>query len=225
MWNRMTLPTLVLGIWAAAGGSVVAGPAGDKDKPPKAEAAPAVPAAPAEAEPGPEAGEVSRDEEVSRKEKAEAVEQRRRSRISTAARRTKLRPARLNRNAAKANEPAADEPATGDDGSDDEAADASGPTVTGKVVFGDPATAQKFVVVDVDKVFAEIPAYRKIKQESVSKSKARYHILIAQANEDFQVAVQLVALQEGADVVVEKGGLKGVKAVDITDAVLKRIKR
>ena len=42
-------------------------------------------------------------------------------------------------------------------------------------------------------VFAAIPSYKKIKTENVPKHKARYHILITRANEEFQTAVQAIA--------------------------------
>lgn len=95
--------------------------------------------------------------------------------------------------------------------------------VTGKVLYGDVVQVRKAAVVDVQKVFAAIPAYKKIKTENVPKHKARYHILVNQANQEFQAAVQAVALHDAFDLVAEKGGTRGGAPTDITDQVLARI--
>jgi len=95
--------------------------------------------------------------------------------------------------------------------------------VTGKIVYGAATQARKVAEVDVQKVFASIPAYQKIKSENVPKHKARYHILISRANEEFQTAVQAIALHGTYDLVVEKGGVSGVESIDITDEVVKRV--
>lgn len=95
--------------------------------------------------------------------------------------------------------------------------------VTGKILYGDALQVRKVAVVDVQKVFAAIPAYRKIQTENVPKHKARYHILVSQANQEFQAAVHAVALHDAFDLVVEKGGLKGGTSTDITELVLTRV--
>ena len=95
--------------------------------------------------------------------------------------------------------------------------------VTGKIVYGAAHQARRVAEVDVQAVFASIPAYKKIKTENVPKHKARYHILISRANEEFQTAVQAIALHGTYDLVVEKGGVSGVEPTDITDDVVKRV--
>lgn len=101
------------------------------------------------------------------------------------------------------------------------------PRITGRVVYGDAKGGGVIATVDVKKVFGHIPAYRKISQENLKKTKARYHFLISQANEAFQQAVELEASTKSVDVVVEKGGVENADqtVVDLTDKVIKRIER
>ena len=102
------------------------------------------------------------------------------------------------------------------------------PTITGRVIhgsiYGQLAVGEKVAVVDISRVFEVIPAYQKIKREQLKKTKAQYHILIAQANQEFQAAVEAEAVHAGLGLVVEKGGVSGVPVVDITNLVRKRLK-
>ena len=106
-------------------------------------------------------------------------------------------------------------------------AEPNGPArVVGRVVYGE-AKGKVIATVDVKKVFQHIPSYRKIQQENLKKTKARYHFLISQANQAFQQAVEIEALTQSIDVVVEAGGVEnaGADVVDLTDTVIKRIER
>ncbi len=119
--------------------------------------------------------------------------------------------------------PAALDPSSASSAGDEPAVTRASLRVTGKVLYGDVVQVRKAAVVDVQKVFAAIPAYKKIKTENVPKHKARYHILVSQANQEFQAAVQAVALHDAFDLVAEKGGTQGGAPTDITDQVLARI--
>lgn len=115
-------------------------------------------------------------------------------------------------------------------GEPDAAEEAPGPAlefrVTGRVVLGQAEGATHPALVDVQQVFKEIPAYQKVKKENLSRTKARYHILVNQANEEFLAAVKAVALRQGLDLVVEKGGLYTRQRIpDITESVIQQLGR
>lgn len=101
--------------------------------------------------------------------------------------------------------------------------------IVGRVVYGDTTffdpERTKVAVVDVQKVFERIPAYRTLVEEKVPKHRARYHILLSQANREFQQAVKNVAAKRGVDVVVEVGGVVGGRPIDITDDVRAEFER
>ncbi len=95
--------------------------------------------------------------------------------------------------------------------------------VTGRIVAGQKAGALKVAVVDIGRAFDKIPAYQKLKKEDLKNTKARYHFLVAEANQKFQAAVNLVAARGSFDLVVEKGGVKGLEVADITDEVVEAL--
>lgn len=96
--------------------------------------------------------------------------------------------------------------------------------VIGTVILGDPQRSRTRAVVDVAKCFELIPAYRRLKDDHLPRTSASYLLLLAQANEDFRSAVQWIALRDGVDLVVEKGGYAGTAdAVDITEHVRERL--
>lgn len=95
--------------------------------------------------------------------------------------------------------------------------------VTGKIIYGEIKGARRVATVDVKRSFAKIPSYQRIQKENIKKTKAEYHILVAKANQEFQLAVEAAALRGFVDLVVEKGGIKGgadLELVDITDTVI-----
>lgn len=101
--------------------------------------------------------------------------------------------------------------------------------LTGRVihgsVHGELEPGKKVAVVDISGVFEVIPAYKKIQRENLKKTKAQYHILIAQANEEFTAAVEAEALHGGFGLVIEKGGVTGVQVVDISEKLKARLKK
>ena len=103
------------------------------------------------------------------------------------------------------------------------------PRITGRVIhgsiYGELAAGRKVAEVDVSKVFEVIPAYKKIRRENLKKTKAQYHILIAQANQEFQAAVEAEALHQDIVLVVEKGGVSGVPVIDLTGVVRARLEK
>ncbi|MFH0943860.1 MAG: hypothetical protein V2A76_01575 [Planctomycetota bacterium] len=100
--------------------------------------------------------------------------------------------------------------------------------ITGRViygsVYGELEPGQKVAVVDVSGVFDVIPAYRKIQRENLKKTKAQYHILMDQANKEFAAAVEAEALHAGFGLVIEKGGVTGVRVVDISEKLKTHLK-
>lgn len=101
------------------------------------------------------------------------------------------------------------------------------PAVTGEVIYGDLWSYQTVATVDVERVFEHLPSYKKIQSENLKKTKARYHFLIAQANDELRAAVARAAKAQSIDVVVEKGGAdeSDARVVDLTDEVIEAIGR
>lgn len=120
---------------------------------------------------------------------------------------------------APAAEPGSDEPAT-EPGSDP--APAAPMRIVGKVVYGDASASENLATVDVKEVFDHLPSYRKIQEENLKKTKARYHFLLAQANEEFRTAVTSAARTAGVLAVVEAGGVENPddSVTDLTAKVI-----
>ncbi|MFH1998419.1 MAG: hypothetical protein ABIK28_02010, partial [Planctomycetota bacterium] len=78
--------------------------------------------------------------------------------------------------------------------------------ITGDIYYGDKNLFNTPAVLNRDKIFAEIPAFKKIKKEKLDKHCARYFMLLEQANEVFRDKVKAKADEMGFDLVVEKGG-------------------
>jgi hypothetical protein len=107
------------------------------------------------------------------------------------------------------------------------AVDGSAPfRISGHVYYGDKNHFQNPCVLQREKVFKEIPAYKKIVREKLDKNSARYYFLLEEANRTFRTKVQEIASQLGYDLVVEKGGIKGEKRTrfhDISREVIKAL--
>lgn len=95
--------------------------------------------------------------------------------------------------------------------------------IVGNIVRGDRSRGDAIAEVDIERCFAAIPSYRSMQGDRNSRDYARYLLTITAANEEFRDAVEDVALRDGFDLVVEKGGVRGAKTVDITAAVCERI--
>lgn len=98
-------------------------------------------------------------------------------------------------------------------------------SIVGKVLYGDSDATEDIAVVSVKEVFDHLPSYRKIQEENLKKTKARYHFLITQANEEFQAAVEAVARSGSIVAVVEKGGVENAddRVDDVTQKVIAQI--
>jgi len=104
-----------------------------------------------------------------------------------------------------------------------------------KCYLGDPEDFVKPAEVDSQKVFAVIPAYKEILEKGLDPSDARYHILMAEASEVFNVALVKCSEKYGYDLIGEKGAIsekgkkvknsKGeeVSVADITKEMIKEI--
>ena len=94
-----------------------------------------------------------------------------------------------------------------------------------KIYFGKPNKVTKPAVVARKKVYDKIPAYKKIKQEKLKPTDARYHFLVREASEKFKKAVKKVAKAKGYDLVAEKNAIlvPGKILPDITKDVIKKI--
>lgn len=95
--------------------------------------------------------------------------------------------------------------------------------IVGQIVRGERARGTVIAEVDVDRCFEAIPSYRNVKGDRNSRDYARYLLNLTEANEEFRSAVEGIALRDGYDLVVEKGGVRGARTVDITDAVCERL--
>jgi len=98
------------------------------------------------------------------------------------------------------------------------------PQIIGQIVRGTPAPGRSIGIVDIERCFDLIPSYRKVHAERSSKEYARYLLLLSQANDEFRQAVDWIALRDGVDVVVEKGGVVGARTIDITNEVCERLR-
>jgi hypothetical protein len=97
-----------------------------------------------------------------------------------------------------------------------------------KVYLGNPKKAKnvkKPAVLKIRKVYAVIPAYQRIIDEDLTKSDARYHLLMAEATRTFRKALKKVAVERGHDFVAESGAItSGSPLPDLTKIVIKKIK-
>lgn len=84
-------------------------------------------------------------------------------------------------------------------------------------------TKDKVAVVNSKKVYLEIPAYKTIVKEKVEKGSARYIKLMEEATEAFRMALAKVAKEKSIKLIVETGGVSGVKTSDVTDAIIEAI--
>ena len=95
-----------------------------------------------------------------------------------------------------------------------------------KIYYGKANKAKKPAVVKLKKVYKHIPAYRRIVEEGLKKTEARYHLLMAQASKAFRKALSKVAKEKGYDLIAEFGAIKvkDKKLQDITKLAIKKIK-
>lgn len=78
----------------------------------------------------------------------------------------------------------------------------------------------KIGVVNSKKVYLEIPAYKTIVKDKVDKGSARYIKLMEEATTAFRGALAKVAENKSLKLIVETGGVSGVKTSEVTDAII-----
>lgn len=100
---------------------------------------------------------------------------------------------------------------------------------TDKVYHGSVESFKKPAVIDRDKVFAQISAYKQIKKEGLNQKNPRYWILLREANDVFSKVLSKVASDGGYDLIGEKGSIKpkGKRKAppDVTNSAIKAVKK
>ena len=81
----------------------------------------------------------------------------------------------------------------------------------------------KVGVVNSKKVYLEIPAYKTIVKDKVEKGSARYIQLMEEATAVYRSTLEKVALDQGIKLIVETGGVSGVKTSELTDAIIEAL--
>lgn len=96
------------------------------------------------------------------------------------------------------------------------------PTVNpSDVYFGDGRAFRKPAEVDADLVYAEISAYKEIRDQKLKAGTPRYQLLLSKASRAFTRAVRKAAKKHGYDLVAKPGSVKGAKEIaDITQHVI-----
>lgn len=90
-----------------------------------------------------------------------------------------------------------------------------------KVYFGFVDAFTSPAVVDSARVLESLPPMKRIRDEKVSKESAKWHLLISEANNQFQKVLKNVAKSGGYDLIAEVGSVSGPRAVpNITDDVI-----
>ncbi len=78
----------------------------------------------------------------------------------------------------------------------------------------------KVAVVDSKKIYLQIPAYKTIVKDKIKKGSARYIKLMEEATALYRATLEKIANKESVKLVVEVGGVSGVKTTDLTDAII-----
>lgn len=81
----------------------------------------------------------------------------------------------------------------------------------------------KVGVVNSKKVYLEIPAYKTIVKDKVEKGSARYIQLMEEATAVYRSTLEKVAQDKGVKLIVETGGVSGVKTTELTDAIIEAL--
>ncbi len=78
----------------------------------------------------------------------------------------------------------------------------------------------KIAVINSKKIYLEIPAYKAIVKDKVKKGTARYIKLMEEATALYRATLEKVANKKSIKLIVEVGGVSGVKTTDLTDAII-----
>jgi hypothetical protein len=90
-----------------------------------------------------------------------------------------------------------------------------------KVYFGFVDAFTTPAVVDSARVLESLPPMKRIRDEKVTKESAKWHLLISDANNQFQRVLKNVAKSGGYDLIAEVGSVSGPRAVpNITDEAI-----
>ena len=90
-----------------------------------------------------------------------------------------------------------------------------------KVYFGFADAFSAPAVVDSARVLESLPPMKRIRDEKVAKESAKWHLLISEANSQFQKVLKSVAKSGGYDLIAEVGSVSGPRAVpNITDEAI-----
>lgn len=81
----------------------------------------------------------------------------------------------------------------------------------------------KVAVVNSKKIYLEIPAYKTIVKDKVEKGSARYIQLMEEATALYRSTLEKVAKEKSVKLIVETGGVSGVKTTDLTDAIIESL--
>ncbi|MHC4470294.1 MAG: OmpH family outer membrane protein [Planctomycetota bacterium] len=94
-----------------------------------------------------------------------------------------------------------------------------------EIYLGDPKSFKKPAVVDVDKVYAEIPEYKEIRDRKMDSSNPRYLFLMRAASDKFRAALEAVSKKHGYDLIGGLGSIKieGKKVPDVTQKVIAKL--
>lgn len=95
-----------------------------------------------------------------------------------------------------------------------------------KVYYGDARTSTNPATVRRMKVYDEIPAYRRIKEDGLRPGDAEYHILVAETSRVFRDNLKKVAGARGHDLVAEENAFvtKDAPMADLTPEIIRRVK-
>ena len=99
-------------------------------------------------------------------------------------------------------------------------------SVTGTVLLGSTLGFTGIAVIDRKAVFQELPSWKKIVKNKISRNSARYHFLLKDANNEFRRIMEKVAFEHKVDLVVVSGGVTamGVDVLDLTETILRRLR-
>lgn len=84
-------------------------------------------------------------------------------------------------------------------------------------------TKDKVGVVNSKKVYLEIPAYKTILKDKIEKGSARYIQLMEEATAVYRSTLEKVAKDKSVLLIVETGGVSGVKTSELTDAIIEAL--
>jgi hypothetical protein len=81
----------------------------------------------------------------------------------------------------------------------------------------------KVGVVNSKKVYLEIPAYKTILKDKIEKGSARYIQLMEEATAVYRSTLEKIAKDKAVVLIVETGGVSGVKTSELTDAIIEAL--